>query len=352
MLGILACPKTSADIAPVAFRHGFPDSAFLFKRQLNSALADEAQLVALDLPGCGGSDSLASYEPDQMLNTIASAIVLLKQQYLKGTPGSYCLLVGHDWGGVIAYRIAAETEQLVDRVVTINAPYMAYTASVLRSHVSNARTLLSQLCFGEAMRELNPVMSQIRKSGYTYMLTLPLPLARRMPQLAACLVKFVQRMEHGHHGEPSPDEVAMRLAMAYGPSSLEQETASSSSSSSSYGSSVFARSQTQPPGDWDQKVLLYSAGLLLGQWTPSFAGHRVSQDVPGGLAHFKCPVDIIFGMQDVALDSRAVVDGIESCFVPGSGSISRLPDCGHWSIIQDGGADALELKLQSVLQDN
>ncbi|EME43495.1 hypothetical protein DOTSEDRAFT_72764 [Dothistroma septosporum NZE10] len=336
----------------VIFLHGFPDSAYLYRRQLASSLADEAQLVALDLPGCGGSDSLASYGPDQMLNTIAGAIVLLKQRYLEYTPSSRCILVGHDWGGVIAYRIAAETKQLVDRVITINAPYMAYTANVLRSRVSRGKTLLSECRLSEAASELGPVLSQIRKSGYTYMLTLPFPLATRMPRLAACLIKFVQRMEHGHHREPTPDEVAVRLAMACGPGPSEQHTIGQDGSI--YGSSVFARSQTLPPGDWDQKVLLYSAGLLLGNWVKTYPGRRETSVSVERPAQFKCPVDVIFGLQDVALDPRVVLDGIETCFTTVSDEVlervMRVPECGHWSILQEKGAAALESKLHQILQ--
>ena len=83
-------------------------------------------MVALDLPGYGGSDSLAKYGPDEVLDTVAEAIVVLRRRHLLGPDGEvgtgHCMLVGHDWGGIVASRIAMETKGLIDRVVLLNAP--------------------------------------------------------------------------------------------------------------------------------------------------------------------------------------------------------------------------------------
>lgn len=83
------------------FLHGFPDSSYLWEQYLRSGLAQKAKLVALDLPGCGGSDSLSSYGPDEMLNAIAQAIVQLKSRYSSKPEASSSpkrsILVTHDW---------------------------------------------------------------------------------------------------------------------------------------------------------------------------------------------------------------------------------------------------------------
>lgn len=88
--------------------------------------ATGAQLVAIDLPGCGGSDDLRRYGPDEMLNAVGEAIVQLKARYLTGGDrSSSCTILSHDWGGFVSYRIAAETVGLVDRVVAINIGYVS-----------------------------------------------------------------------------------------------------------------------------------------------------------------------------------------------------------------------------------
>ena len=84
----------------IIFLHGFPDTCYLWEQQLRSNLSSKARLVALDLPGCGGSDSYSFYGPDQILNAVAEAIVLLKSRYLlDAEPRSEgkAVLVSHDW---------------------------------------------------------------------------------------------------------------------------------------------------------------------------------------------------------------------------------------------------------------
>ena len=68
-------------------------------------------------------------------------------------------------------------------------------------------------------------------------------------------------------------------------------------------------------------------------------------------------MNIIFGLQDIALDPRIVVDGIEQYFVnndavadPTQERIIRLPDCGHWSVIEEGGVRALDKVLTDILR--
>jgi pimeloyl-ACP methyl ester carboxylesterase len=85
----------------IIFLHGFPDSCYIWEQQLRSDLATKAKLVALDLPGCGGSDSHSLYGPDEMLNAVAEAIVQLKDRYLSTSSGftspQRSILVSHDW---------------------------------------------------------------------------------------------------------------------------------------------------------------------------------------------------------------------------------------------------------------
>ncbi|KAK4501024.1 hypothetical protein PRZ48_006830 [Zasmidium cellare] len=319
----------------VVFIHGFPDSGHLFTRQLRSSLSSRNKLVALDLPGCGGSDDFEKYGPNEVLNAIASAIQQLKKRYL-GTSKRRCILMGHDWGGVVAFRIAAETEGLVDHIVTMNSLYPAYAEETLKEYLARGFVSLKEGRFPEAREALSPVWSQIRKSGYTYMLTLPLPIAKTEALSAA----------------------AKRLSMAYGPGRDDCKT--STPDGQTYGSSVLARSFTNPPGDWDQKVRLYSEGLLREPWTPSSQVGEGIDRSDTAAQQFKYPVNIIFGLKDVALDPRVVLDGIEKYFkkdehdvvadaTHARDRIVRLPDCGHWSILEEEGVVALDKVLREVV---
>jgi len=116
----------------VIFLHGFPDSSHIFTPFLRSSSLSEAGAlcVALDLPGYGGSDGLAAYGASEMLNAIVEGISKLKDLCLSppssdGKVKRQCVLVGHDWGGAIAYRVAAETAGLVDSVVVVNSTHVS-----------------------------------------------------------------------------------------------------------------------------------------------------------------------------------------------------------------------------------
>lgn len=117
--------------------HGFPDSAHIFSHILVSQRLEEngAKLVALDLPGFGGSDSLDEYGATEVLNLVVEAITLVKRQYLlpkAGQEEGQCILLGHDWGGAISYRIAAETTGLVDQIVILNSMHVSPSEEQLR----------------------------------------------------------------------------------------------------------------------------------------------------------------------------------------------------------------------------
>lgn len=357
---LLADRSNAQTQALVIFLHGFPDSSHLFSRQLRSSSLASATLVALDLPGCGGSDSLDRYGPDDVLNVVAEAIVLLKKRYkaqdeeLGVTEKPRCILVGHDWGGVIGFRLAAETSGLIDHFVPINSLHPAFAESQLKGRIAKAKTSFKQWKLKSAFGILAPVCSQLTKSSYTYMLTLPLPLAKLVPGLTLSLIKFAHSLEYKGASPPSVEEVATRMAMACGPGQVESRI--SAEDGSAYGLSVYERSRTAISGDWDGRVKLYAQGLLRRPWRSSYPGHVSLKDDSG---RFNCAVSFIFGMQDIALDPRIAVDGIELLFMHADNDhdrhvarhsrLMRLPECGHWSLLEKDGERALQEVLMNLL---
>lgn len=86
-------------------------------------LKENATLVAFDLPGYGGSDGLASYDPDHVLDVVAEFIIHMRELYLSMSETGHgpVIVAGHDWGCVIASRLAAEAPVLADRFIISNA---------------------------------------------------------------------------------------------------------------------------------------------------------------------------------------------------------------------------------------
>jgi pimeloyl-ACP methyl ester carboxylesterase len=87
-------------------------------------------MVAVDLPGYGGSDGLKSYSPDDVLEAVTEFVLKMRDQYIpseEGSPrsSSRVVLVAHDWGALIGFRLASEAPQLADRFILSNSIHVS-----------------------------------------------------------------------------------------------------------------------------------------------------------------------------------------------------------------------------------
>ncbi|KAM3417845.1 hypothetical protein BST61_g6066 [Cercospora zeina] len=366
-----ATPLTAPDSKSlVIFIHGYPDSCHLWSRYLrSSSLTAHAKLVALDLPGCGGSDSLDRYGPDQVLNAIAEAITLLKKRYQPRDQASsgkqtspQCILVAHDWGGIITFRLAAQTTALFDHFIAINAMYPASAEANIYSRLAQTKVLLQQAKLLSAMRTLGPVVLQLLMSSYVYMMNLELSFDKFLPALTWALIEGSHKIAYEKFPNPSLEEEAERLALACGPGAAEAERPADDGSR--YGPTVYERSiRYNVPGHWDGRIKLYREGLLRQKWIPDFPGccssaiplSEKSEITMEDDKRLMYPVTCIFGMDDIALTPRIMLDGIEDFFLPSSdgvreSKIVRVAQGGHWCLIEPEGREVVEAELQWVLR--
>jgi hypothetical protein len=120
----------------VIFVHGFPDSWYLWSHYLRSGrLREQAVMVAVDLPGFGGSDNLDKYGPDEVLEALSEFVLQMRDMYImteEGKPrsSSRVVVVGHDWGALIAFRLASEAPQLADRFILSNSIHVSISSEL------------------------------------------------------------------------------------------------------------------------------------------------------------------------------------------------------------------------------
>lgn len=102
---------------PIFFLHGFPESHRTWRRQIADLSADFC-VIAPDQRGFGKSDlpdGVDSYKPDRAVEDLfALADTLCIDRFT---------LVGHDWGGAIAWLAALRRPERLDRLVIVNAPH-------------------------------------------------------------------------------------------------------------------------------------------------------------------------------------------------------------------------------------
>jgi pimeloyl-ACP methyl ester carboxylesterase len=98
--------------------HGFPESRRCWRHQL-PALADLGwHAVAPDMRGYGGSSrptGRAAYRVDNLVEDTAALFDALGARQR--------LLIGHDWGGMIAWAFAIRRARPLDGIVILNAPH-------------------------------------------------------------------------------------------------------------------------------------------------------------------------------------------------------------------------------------
>ena len=103
---------------PVVLLHGFPENWSSWRHQL-LPLADAGfTATAPDLRGYNESDApvgVAAYAIDQLVSDVAAVV--------RATGHARAHVVGHDWGGILAWHFAAAHPDLLERLVILNAPH-------------------------------------------------------------------------------------------------------------------------------------------------------------------------------------------------------------------------------------
>jgi pimeloyl-ACP methyl ester carboxylesterase len=104
--------------APVILLHGFPDFWIGWRHQIEGLAAAGFRVIAPDQRGYNLSDKprgIRRYTADKLVNDVAGVADALGLQRFH--------LVGHDWGGIVAWSFAATLPQRLDKLVILNAPH-------------------------------------------------------------------------------------------------------------------------------------------------------------------------------------------------------------------------------------
>ncbi len=107
--------------------HGFPEFWYSW-RHLIPEFAKDYKVVALDLRGYNESD-----KPQQQSAYVMSEFVKDVEGVIKGLGYDRCVLVGHDWGGAIAWNFAYAHPEMLERLIVLNMPHPAKFADGLRT---------------------------------------------------------------------------------------------------------------------------------------------------------------------------------------------------------------------------
>ena len=156
---------------PVALLlHGFPEFWRGWESQIDALAAAGYRVWVPDQRGYGESDKPQGIDA-YGLETLVDDVCALIRRTGKGA----ATLLGHDWGGVVSWRVAARDPALVERLVVVNAPHpavmlahMARGRQRLRSwymHFFRIPRLPERLLSRNGFRGLTQVLTQASKAG-------------------------------------------------------------------------------------------------------------------------------------------------------------------------------------------
>jgi len=124
------------------FLHGFPEYWYSWRHQI-SKFSKNYKVVALDMRGYGQSDrpqGKENYAIDVLVDDVKEVVSALGYEK--------CILVGHDWGALVAWYVAMNFESYVEKLIVMNVPHPK--------------------CYME-----NITFSQVLRSWYIWMFQLP-----------------------------------------------------------------------------------------------------------------------------------------------------------------------------------
>ena len=124
----LACRGAGTGRPSVLLLHGFHEAAFVWD-EVMLQLAPRVRCVAPNLRGYAGSSAPAdvlAYRAKPLIADVAALIESL------GPPID--LLVAHDWGGALAWSLAATRPALLKKLLIINSPHPATFLRELREN--------------------------------------------------------------------------------------------------------------------------------------------------------------------------------------------------------------------------
>jgi len=116
--------------------HGFPDFWYSWRDQMQ-ALSSDYFVVAYDQRGYNLSDKPKGVEAYDLSLLVGDAIAVIKSQ-----GRDQAIVVGHDWGGVVAWALAMNAPQIVERLVILNLPHprgMAHERATNPEQVKNSQ---------------------------------------------------------------------------------------------------------------------------------------------------------------------------------------------------------------------
>ena len=104
----------------VVMLHGFPDFWYTWRRQMVSLADAGYRTAAADLRGYNLSDKPKGIEHYGMRALLGDVAAVIREEGAESA-----VVVGHDWGGALAWQFAARLPGMTERLAVLNLPHLS-----------------------------------------------------------------------------------------------------------------------------------------------------------------------------------------------------------------------------------
>jgi pimeloyl-ACP methyl ester carboxylesterase len=111
----------------ILFLHGFPEFSLGWKKQLLFFAEKGFFAVAPDQRGYNLSSKPKGVKAYRIENLVADVVDLIKQLSTQKI-----ILVGHDWGGGVAWEVAGQHPELIEKLIILNMPLLKVMRQTLK----------------------------------------------------------------------------------------------------------------------------------------------------------------------------------------------------------------------------
>ncbi len=118
----------------IVLLHGFPDNWSIWQRLFKPLVNAGYHVLSPDQRGYNLSDKPIGVHPYR-LDALASDIRELIHFYRR----EQAVIIGHDWGGIVAWRLAMDYPEVVQKLIVMNAPHPATFAREIRENPAQQR---------------------------------------------------------------------------------------------------------------------------------------------------------------------------------------------------------------------
>jgi epoxide hydrolase 4 len=268
----LSCRAAGGKDQPVLiFLHGFPEAAFVWDATLLHFAALGFRCVAPNLRGFEKSSAPADVSQYRAKHLVQDIVELIAAE---SPARPLAALVAHDWGGAVAWNVANQKPELMQRLCIINSPHP-----------------------GTFLRDLKHDAAQQAASSYMNFLCRPDAEALLAEDDFRRLFEFFSRLgavdgKYAWLNEATKSQYREAWRMGL-----------------NGGCNFYRASPLKPPLDSSSPI------------------HAI--DIAHDALTVNVPTQIIWGMQDVALPPR-LMQGLEA-YIPDL-KIQRVEDATHWII--------------------